>query len=178
MSVQTTYTTAPAAAFAGMIADDSENDAITMNNGDAVSIPFGFPVAWDPTSPTSDKSATVPANSTDNLAGIVIHSHDYERTFTLPDGTVAGELDSTGLVVGAEMAVLTRGTIWVKVQTAVVAGGAVYVAYNNTGATYTAAGQMGTTAEGGHAVAITNAKWMSSAAAGGFAKLRLGASFA
>jgi hypothetical protein len=35
----------------------------------------------------------------------VCHSHDYERTFALPDGTNAGELDSTGIVRGAVMAV-------------------------------------------------------------------------
>ena len=177
MSVQTTYVTAPAAAYAGMLADDSENDAITMVNADSVSIPFGFPVAWKPSSPASDKDATIPANSTDKLAGVVIHAHDYERVFTLAGGSSAGELDSTGLVVGTEMAVLTRGTIWVTVQTAVVAGDPVYVCYN-AGTTYTAAGQFGNTSESSHAVAITNAKWMSSAAAGKLAKLRIGANFA
>ena len=177
MSVQTNYVTAPVPAYAGMIADDSESDAITMINGDVVSIPFGTPVAWDPSAPSSDKSATVPAASSDVLAGVVIHSHDYEREFPLPDGTEAGELDGTGLVPGTVMAVLTKGVIWVKVQTAVTAGGAVFSSYS-VGSTYTAAGQLGQTSESGHAVAITNAKWMSSAAAGGFAKLRIGANFA
>jgi hypothetical protein len=177
MSVQTSYTTAPVAAYAGMLADDSENDAITMINGDVVSIPFGYPVAWDPSSPSSDKSAALPANSSDKLAGIVIHSHDYEREFTLPDGTTAGELDSVGLVPGTVMPVLTHGVIWVKVSTAVVAGaGSVYVAYA-AGSVYTAAGQMGATSDSS-VITVTNARWISSAASGGFAKLRIGANFA
>lgn len=177
MAVQTTYTTAPAAAYAGMLADDSENDATTMNNQDVVSIPFGSPVVYK-NSPSSDKDAALPSASTDKLAGIVIHSHDYERQFTLAGGASAGELDSTGLVVGTELPVLTQGTIWVKVTTACAAGDSVFVSYSAGGTWTTGAGQFGNAADAGHAIAVTNAQFRSSAAAGGFAKLHLGAKFA
>lgn len=177
MSVQTTYTTAPAAAFAGMLADDSENDAITMNNQDSVSIPFGAAVVYK-NSPASDKDAALPANSSDKLAGILIQSHDFERSFQLPDGTTVGELDGTGVKVGAEMAVLTQGTIWVKVTTACNVGDSVFVSYSSGGTWTTGQGQFGNAADSGHTIAVTNAQFRSSAAAGGFAKVFLGSKFA
>lgn len=177
MAVQTTYTTAPAAAYAGMLADDSENDAITMNNQDTVSIPFGTAVVYK-NSPASDKDAALPANSSDKLAGITIHSHDFERQFTLAGGTTVGELDSTGVTVGAELAVLTTGTIWVKVITACAAGDSVFVSYSSGGTWTTGQGQFGNAADSGHTIAVTNAQFRSSTAAGGFAKVRLAAKFA
>lgn len=180
MSVQTSYATAPRAAYAGMLADDSENDAITMNNQDTVSIPFGSPVVYK-NSGSSDKDAALPANSSDKLAGIVIHSHDFERTFTVPDSggvVTVGELDSTGITVGAEMGVLTFGTIWVKVTTACVVGDSVFVSYSSGGTWTTAAGQFGNSADSGHTISVTNAQFRSSADAGKFAKVRLGAKFA
>jgi hypothetical protein len=158
-----------------MLADDSENDAITMSNQDSVSIPFGSPIVFKPSS-TSDKDGALPANSTDVLAGVLIHSHDFERTFSVPDSggpVTVGELDTTGVAVGAEMAVLTKGTIWVLVHTAVVAGNAVHYSFSSN-VTYSAAGQWGATAESGHSVLVSNARWASSADASKFAKLRLG----
>lgn len=128
MSVQTTYTTAPAAAYKGMLADDTENDIMTMINAESsLSMPFGNVVSFKTSSPTSDRDAVLPVSGEQKLAGIVVHSHDYARTFTLPDGTTAGELDSVGLIPGTVMAVLWRGTIWVQPETAVVPGDRLYV---------------------------------------------------
>ena len=176
MSVQTTYTVAPRAAFAGMLVDGSNNQVMTMRNADVVSLAFGTPVAYKTSAPVSDKDAIALVGS-DKIAGIIVHSHTYERTFTLPDGTVAGELDTVGLTVGTEFGVLYSGEVWVKVFTAVAPGDAVYFA-DSVGAVYTANGQIGHTADAGHATLITNASWQSAAAAGSFAKLRLAAKVA
>lgn len=174
MPVQTQYSVAPQAAFAGMLADDSENDAITMNNQGAASMPFGAAVVYKSSSPATDKDASLPTANTDVFVGVLIHSHDFERSFNLPDGTLVGELDSIGVVVGGEIAVLTKGTIWVKVVTAVTAGAQAHYSNAVSGA-YTAVGQWGATGIGGSTVAL-NARFSSSAAAGGYAKLRIGAS--
>lgn len=174
MSVQTSYTVAPAAAYAGMLADDSENDIMTMVNAEAsLSMPFGNVVAFKTSSPASDKDAIRPASGSTKLAGILVHSHDYARTFTLPDGTTAGELDSTGVVAGAEISVLWRGTIWVKVQQAVVVGDRLFVCHTaNT--VYTVAGQVGNADESSNTVDATAiGRFTSGAAAGGFAKLQV-----
>src|ERR1700690_4060052 len=110
MSVQTSVSTGPAVAFAGMLADDAENDIISLLNQEAsASMPFGIVVSLKTSTPASDKSAVLPTSSEEKLGGIVVHRHNYERTFTLPDGTVAGELDSVGLVPGTLMSVLRRG---------------------------------------------------------------------
>jgi hypothetical protein len=128
MSVQTTYATAPAAAYKGMLCDDTENDTQTMKNAEvSASMPFGNVVSFKTSSPTSDRDAVLPASGEQKLAGIIVHSHDYERTFTLAGGATAGELDSVGLVPGTEMTVLVRGTIWVQPELAVVPGDRLYV---------------------------------------------------
>lgn len=172
-AVQTTYTTAPAAAFAGMLADDSRNDTQTMRNAEAsASMPFGICVAFKTSSPASDRDAILPGAGA-KLAGIVVHEHDYERTFTLPDGTVAGELDSTGLTVGTVMTVLWRGTIWVQVRQAVVPGDRLFVC-TTAATTYSAKGQIGNADESSNTIDATNiGRFTSAANALGFAKLQV-----
>jgi hypothetical protein len=173
MSVQTSYTRAPAGAFAGLLADDAENDIMTLANTEAsASMPFGICVAFKTSSPKSDRDAILPGAGA-KLAGIVVHSHDYERTFTLPDGSVAGELDSVGLIPGAVMAVLVRGAIWVKVQQAVAVGDRLFVC-TAANTVYTAKGQMGNADESSNTIDATAiGRFESSSAAGGFAKLRV-----
>lgn len=173
MAVQTSYTVAPAAAYAGMLADDTDNDIMTLKNAEAsASMPFGIVVAFKTSSPASDKDTILPASG-GKLAGIVVHSHDYERTFTLPDGTTAGELDSTGLKVGTEMAVLWRGCVWVKVQQAVVPGDRLFVCHT-ANAVYTAKGQVGNADESTNTIDATAiGRFISGAAAGGLAKLQV-----
>ncbi len=128
MSVQTSVSTTPAVAFKGMLADDADNQILTMKNAEATaSIPFGNVVSFKTSSPGSDKDAILPTSSAEKFIGIVVHKHNYERTWTLPDGTVAGELDSVGLVPGVTMNVLRKGRIWVQPETAVVPGDPLFV---------------------------------------------------
>jgi hypothetical protein len=174
MSVQSTVTSAPAAAFAGMLCDDTENDFMTLRNAEAsASMPFGNAVAFKTSSPASDKDAIRPASGSQKLAGILVHGHDYQRTYTLADGTTAGELDSVGVVAGAEISVLWRGTVWVKVQQAVVVGDRLFVCHT-ANSTYTLAGQIGNADESSNTIDATAiGRFTSSAAAGGFAKLQV-----
>lgn len=173
MPVQTSVLVTPANAFGGMLADDAENDIITMKNADAVSMPFGYCVAFKTSSPSSDLDAILPATSGAKLAGIIVHKQNYSRTFTLPDGTVAGELDSVGIVVGTGISVLRRGRIWVQVQQSVVPGDRLFVCY--TAATiYTAIGQLGNADESSNTIDATRVGvFLTTAAAGKFAKLEV-----
>lgn len=178
MSVQTSVTTAPSVAFAGMLADDAQNDIITAVNNDVVSMPFGIVVSVMTSSPTSDKSVVLPTASLETLAGIVVHRHNYERTFTLPDGTVAGELDSVGLVAGTTMSILRRGRIFVQVMQAVAVGDRPWVNVTvGSGSAYTAQGQLGNaqdTTGSGLALDITKlGQYLSKTAALGIAKLEI-----
>lgn len=179
MSVQTSVSTSPAVAFAGMLADDAANDIITMVNEEAsASIPFGVCVSIKESSPASDKGVILPTASYVKVAGIVVHRHNYSRTFTLPDGTVAGELDSTGLVPGTTMSLLRRGRIWVKVQQAVVPGDRPFICKTvGAGNAYTALGQFGNaddTTGSGATLSLANlGQYLTTAAALGFAKLEI-----
>lgn len=169
MAVQTSVLVTPAAAFAGMLADAVDLDIITLINKDSASMPFGIVVAADPTD--GDKMVKLPASSGDNLVGIVVHKHDYARTFTLPDGTVAGSLDSVGLVTGTTMSVLRRGHIWVQVLQTVAAYDRLFVSYA-VGAPFTAKGQSGNAAVGSTTIDSTRiGQFLTSASAGGFAVL-------
>lgn len=172
------YTTAPAAAYAGMLAGDDESNIRTMNNAGSASIAFGAAVIFK-ASPTTDKDASLPGSSGDHFAGVAVHSHDFERQFTIqgPSGaTTVGELDSTGITVGAEFGVLYLGVIWVLVSQAVVRGSSpVYYSYGTGGSVWaTSAGLWGISSDV-NSTLLTNASWESSAASGGFAKLRIGA---
>jgi hypothetical protein len=173
-AVQTSYTVAPAAAYAGMLADDTKSDVMTMENAEAsASMPFGIVVAFKTSSPGSDRAAVLPTTSETKLAGILVHSHDYERTFTLPDGSTVGELDSTGIKPGAEIAVMWRGTCWVKVQQAVVPGDRLFVC-KSANVVYTGLGQVGNADESTNTIdASAIGRFTSGAAAGGFAKLQV-----
>src|SRR5688500_17276121 len=109
MTVQTTFSDAPAAGYAGMLDSNVAHDIITMINAEAsASIPFGAGVVFKGT-PTTAKDAVLPAAETDVPVGIVVHSHNYARVWTNDAGTEFGELDADGLKPAAFLNVLRRG---------------------------------------------------------------------
>ena len=169
MSVQTSVALAPAIAFAGQIADGVAFDAITLVNAEAsVSMPFGAIVAYMVSSPTSDKAAILPAASTARLAGVLLHKHNYERTWTMPDGSVAGELDSVGLVVGVTFSCMMKGHVYVTCEGGCVVGDKLWVRY--------ATGTLGAarSSDAGSSTCIdatTRGTWLSIAADAKIAKL-------
>lgn len=181
MAVQTSYTTAPVAAFKGMLADDTENDIMTMVNAEvSASIAFGQVVAFKTSSPKSDRDAILPASTSAKLAGVVVHSHDYPRTFTATDAfgnaTTVGELDATGLVVGTEMAVLWRGTIWVQPELAVAVGDRLFVRVDadTNENSYEVLGNVSNASDESDMIDATAiGRFTSSCAALGFAKLQV-----
>jgi hypothetical protein len=169
-AIQTTYTTAPAVGFAGMKADNKAERVSTGKNCESsASMPFGAIVAYKTSSPTSDHDMILPAATSAKLAGLVRHSHDYEREFTLADGSVAGELDATGLNPNAEFALVEAGCYWVTCEDGCVPGDRLFVRIS--GGTLGAA--RSTDATGGTCIDATNCgKWLSTATAGNPAKLQ------
>ena len=171
MPVQTSVAVAPGIAFAGQLADDAENDIITLLNAEAsASMPFGSVVAFKTAAPASDKDAILPAASTAKLAGILVHRHNYARTFTLPDGSVAGELDDVGLVVGVTFSTLRHGRIYVICEDGCAPGDNLFIRY--------AGGTLGacraTDAGGSTCIdATAQGTWLSTAAAGKVAILEV-----
>ncbi len=170
MAIQTTYTTAPAVGFAGMKANNKPERRDTGKNTEAsASMPFGAIVAQDPSSPTSDKDCNLPAATTAKLKGLVAFGNDFERTFTTLSGGVAGELDTVGVTVGAEFAVVEAGEYWVTCEDGCIPGDRLFVRIS--GGTLGAA--RSTDAGTSSCIDATNCgKWMSTALAGGVAKLQ------
>lgn len=171
MPVQTSITVAPSVAFAGQLYDAAQNDMMTLKNAEAsASMPFGAIVAFKTSSPTSDKDAILPAASTAKAAGVIVHRHNYARTFTLPDGTVAGELDSTGLVVGVTFSALRSGRIYVICEDGCNVGDRLFIRYS--GGTLGAA--RSTDAGGSTCIDATNqGQWLTKASAGAIAVLEV-----
>lgn len=174
MNLQTTYSSAPAIGYAGMLEGELDQDIIAMKNVEATaSIPFGSAVAFKTSSPSSDLDALLPAGSTDKIAGIVAHSHAYARQWTDSDGVKHGDLDSTGLVPGTFLNVLRAGKILVPCVTGCAPADRLYVCYA-AGSTYTVVGTMGNAAEASHTIdCTTQGQWLTTAAANGLAWLQV-----
>lgn len=128
MSVQTTFSDAPAAGYAGMLDSNVDHDIITMINAEAsASIDFGLAVKFKDTV-TTDKDAVLPAAEGDSILGIVVHSHNYAPQWTdVSTGTTYGELKSDGLAPGAMLNVLRRGRILVICDSGCEAGDKLWV---------------------------------------------------
>lgn len=106
--VQSSYSRYQSAAFAGMLADDSEHDIIAMVNSEAsASIPFGVGVKKG----TGDTDALLPAAETDEIVGFTVHTHRYSK------GDASSDLDDDGYMrPGCVMDVLRKGRIYVHAR--------------------------------------------------------------
>jgi hypothetical protein len=112
MAFQTSISNTIAAAFAGMLADNSDNDIISRTSSEvSAEMPFGVCLAKGAT----DGTALLPATIDDELIGVLLHSHAYE-----PDSaTSPGDLGTTGVKPKAGLNLLWRGRMWVTVEQAV-----------------------------------------------------------
>lgn len=157
MSVQTSYSKAPGVAYAGMLYDVGPYDIITGKNAEAsASMPFGIVVDAKTSSPTSDFDCILPAASPGYPVGIVVHAHDYARTFTTPDGTTVGELDGTGIKPGALFGLLRKGRIWVSTEDGSILAfqSRLYTRYSANGGN-TQLGAIRGSDDSGHAIDLT-----------------------
>jgi len=169
MALQTTYPTTPAIGFAGT-PDASYDPANTMTMIQAessASMPFGSIVAGQP-SATNDKNATLPANSTDVLVGVLLRSDAYAPAFTT-GGVTIGDLDSVGLRPGATLNIARKGKVLVVCEDGCTAfTSRLFVRY--AGGTKGAA--RATDAGGSTCIDATKqGQWVTSAAAAGLAWL-------
>jgi hypothetical protein len=164
-SLQSSYSQNPPAALFGQTRLGSKET--TMKNANASgSMPIGQAVVFKPSGATSDLDAATPANSTDKVAGILAFSDDYAPAWTDLQGQVHGQLDSTGVVVGALINVVREGWVYVKCHTGCVPGDRLFVCYAAAGTTYTAIGQLGNVAEASHSIdASAKGEWKSTATA-------------
>lgn len=155
---QTAYSVNQGVALEGGLYDIGENDTMSYLVQDAAGISFGKGVSQG----TADDQAKLPA-----AAG------DVTTTFLGVSQAVQGiEADSSGVVKylqKAAMSVVKKGRVWVKVEDAVTAQGAVYVRH--------AAGGLGVGSFAGAAgtglALLPGAKYITSASANGLAVVEL-----
>ena len=149
------------AAYAGMVADlQLCNTVSKLNKSTTVTIPWAYGVMSD-----GDDGARLPAagDTTAKFVGVV--RRVLNRAY--PDGAVLGAVPQY------DFDVVTSGVIWVTARVAVAKDDPVFVVIGdgtgaNQGQFSNVAGSAATTA-----VAVSDAKWVSSAGAGQLAKISL-----
>lgn len=171
MPVQTSVSDMPSAAFAGLLVG-TQHTIVGMKNAHASDemVP-GRGVVFK--AAAGDQDATLPASETDKFAGVVVHSDVYDRSYTLADGSTAGELGTAGYKVGAMVNVLRRGQIWAVCEDGCAPGDRLWVRAVAGGAPEYLGGlnnaDDGTDMIDATAVGV----WLTSASAGGLAILSL-----
>lgn len=134
------------------------------------SVPFGVFVTQDLniTGQGADNIARLPFAtgevSTERLAlGVAVHNQASENAL------VSSGLSEVGYPSQSAMSILRRGLVWVVVEDAVVAGGAAFVRF--VASATEQLGSFRSDADSGDAVALPNARFKTSASAGGLAIL-------
>lgn len=117
MTVQTTYSSSLTARIAGQLADSGAHDIVAMVNREASSsIPLGRAVMFGST--TDPTSMKIVADENAIVAGILLHSYEYDPTY---------DLDSTGLKAGRPGQVLRKGRVIVELEDNVTIGQRGYI---------------------------------------------------
>lgn len=163
MTVQSTYTAAPAVAIAGMLADGhpSQHQIDGMRNDEAsAEMAFGYAVKFNSTSdPRSAKLLT--AITGEIVAGIVLFHQNYDPEVQL--GTV-------GVKAGYEVNVVRKGRLWVICEDGCDIGDRLHVRAIATGGEI--AGALRASADASDTIdSGTQAQWATQAAAGELAIL-------
>lgn len=156
----TSYPTAAALAFAGMIADQAPRHIESAVNKEAAAIPFGIGVKKG----AGEDEAALPAAAGDVLSGIVVHRHDVNTIGS------AGWGADAGVPVDDRFDLLRAGVVMVKVEEAVNQGDKAFVRFA-AGAGGTQLGAWRKSADTATARAVNGAYFLKGAAAGGFAPL-------
>lgn len=167
---QTAYTTYQSIGFAGQLADNGDHEVLSYINAEAsANMPFGIALKKG----TGDQDAKLPAASADvtaaySLIGVAVHTHQVDP------GHVASSPVGAGAPPKYAVNVLTRGRILVQVEEAVTPTSPVFVRFA-AGAGGTQLGAFRASADTATAVATpgTNLRYLTSAAAAGFAVLEV-----
>lgn len=158
---QTTYSLEAAVAFEGMLGDAAGGGptrrSISRANEDSAASFFGRGVTYG-TDP--DEQFELPAATAAPLAGITVHKHGTQ------------DASDDGIAEGETAELLTSGRIWVQPEDAVTPASDVYWRHT-VGAAGLVPGRWRTDADTAKADAVTNARWLTSCAADGFALLEL-----
>ncbi len=125
MSVQTSYSRDPSAAFAGMLGDARPSVISSRANGESANVPAGIFMKQSST----EGAALLLTAATEKLAGIVLN------TFARNPGDVSVTLSGTdAYATKVEMPILEEGSAWVVCEEAMAVADSVYVRFSANGA--------------------------------------------
>lgn len=141
------------------------NCTVTNQIANQAAIDFGLIVCQDQ---MYDEKARVPQGATDitsvlKILGLTIQTQAIEQNYQSAGGD--------GYAINEEMSILRKGNAWVQVEVAVTPADTPYARYTVSGDTKL--GGIRNDADTGKAAAIPNARFVTSAAAGGLALLEL-----
>lgn len=154
---QTSYDFAAPAAVGGLIADLAHSNIRSARNGEAAAIPFGIAVKKG----TGDSDIKLLSALTDEIVGIVAHDHAHDA---FSSGSPAG-VETKG-----SANLLVSGTAFVQVEQAVTPADPVYARVAASGdGLRTQAGAFRKDADSGTAAPVRGARFLTTAAANGFA---------
>lgn len=157
-AIQSSYSETIGAARAGQIVNEEPSVLISRTVADATGIAFGKVVQEAVADGTKDGQCTADLDTADMDAYKFLGVTVRERSVRPETPNKFAQYESARI--------MRKGVIWVEVAAAVKAGEDVTVTL--------ATGVLGTTAVTAGVVAIPNARWDSSTAGAGLAKLRLG----
>jgi hypothetical protein len=159
MATQTSFSIAPALAYAGMVADESP--AVRWTRLAAASIGFGIGACKRSTQADDSDECAGPTQATDVTARF--------RGITLRDET---RKNGTGYESGDPVVLLRRGLVWVEVEGAVTEDGDVYCRHTANGGN-TVLGKFRADADTTNAALVPSAKFRSTTAGAGLALIEL-----
>jgi hypothetical protein len=152
---QTAYLTQMAAAYEG--GHGQLEKVISARNNSGAEIPHGRAVVFDTGAGTTELAIKLPSLVSDVILGALLYEHSHE--------TGAGN----GIPANGVGSIVSQGEIWMFTEQAVGPADPVFVRYNAAGGTGTspAVGQVRKDADTAKAVAATNARFRTTAVAGG-----------
>lgn len=170
MGVQLTYNTSQGAAFAGLLGSDSQAQSIrSYINGDSQTngIPFGLAMVAGtaPAQGAVDRKVVLPTAADGEFLGVGVHTHAMNNIGL-------GSSGSNGCPQLGQLSVVDFGDVWVKVEEAVLADDPAYVRFTSDGGSNTQIGSFRKSVDSGRAVRLPGAKYLTAAAAAGYALLQ------
>jgi len=115
---QTSYNGDQAVGFAGQLAEAANDYIRSMVNGEAAATPFGIAVKRG----SGTDEYALPTAVTDELVGVLVHSHAYNQYALTGDD---------GVPVDGTCGALAEGPIWVEVEETVALTDPVYIRVAN-----------------------------------------------
>ena len=159
MAVQSTYTEDLTIGYAGMLAAADRNEVLSMVQNEASNeIAFGLAVQFDASG--NDQDAAELNAITDNVAGILLHSHRHAKD---------SGLGATGVKPGEVINVLTKGRVLVVCEDGCVPGDRLHIR-----ALAGTAGALLSAQDGVNTIdATAQGRWLTTATAGNLAWLEV-----